>query len=63
MSIWDRFKYAFCLNVILIGIGIVIAMIFQLDVGETLFSEKIFYPLLLVGFFAAPVFAKYIKYK
>ena len=63
MTIWDRFKYAFFLNVLLVGVGCVIAMIFELDIGETLFSDKIFYPLLLVGFFASPVFAKYIKLK
>ena len=63
MTIFNRLKYAFFLNVALLGVGVVIAMIFNLDIGETIFSEKIFYPLLIVGFFVAPFLEKHIKFK
>jgi hypothetical protein len=63
MTIFQRFKYAWALNVLLVGVGVVIAMIFRLDIGETIFSGKIFYPLLIVGFLLAPIFEKYLKYK
>jgi hypothetical protein len=63
MTILNRLKYAFFLNVLILGVGVVIAMIFSLDIGETLFSGKIFYPLLVVSFLVSPVLEKYIKFK
>jgi len=63
MTIINRLKYAFFLNVIILGVGVVIMMIFSLDIGETLFSGKIFYPLLVVSFFAAPFLERFLKFK
>jgi hypothetical protein len=63
MTIMNRLKYAFILNVLMLGIGVVIAMIFSLDIGETLFSAKVFYPLLIVSFIAAPLLERFLKFK
>ena len=63
MTIINRLKYAFSLNVLMLGIGVVIAMIFSLDIGETLFSGKVFYPLLIASFIAAPFLERFLKFK
>lgn len=63
MTIFNRLKYAFFLNVLILGIGVVIAIIFSLDIGETLFSGKVFYPLLVASLFVAPFLEKYMKLK
>jgi len=63
MTILNRLKYAFFLNVIILGVGVVIAMIFSLDIGETLFSGKIFYLLLVAGFLLSPFLEKHMKFK
>jgi hypothetical protein len=51
------------MNVILVGVGVVIAMIFSLDIGEVLFSGKVFYPLLAVSFLTAPLLERHLKFK
>jgi hypothetical protein len=48
---------------IFVGVGVVIAMIFSLDIGEVLFSGKVFYPLLAVSFLAAPLLESHLKFK
>ena len=63
MTIFNRLKYAFFLNVLILGIGVVIAMIFSLDIGETLLSGKVFYPLLVANLLVAPSLEKYLKLK
>ena len=63
MTIFNRLKYAFFLNVLILGIGVVIATIFSLDIGETLFSGKVFYPLLVANLLVAPFLEKYLKLK
>jgi hypothetical protein len=63
MTILNRLKYAFVMNVIFVGVGVVIAMIFSLEVGEVLFSGKVFYPLLTVSFFVAPLLERHLKFK
>lgn len=63
MTILNRLKYAFVMNVIFVGVGVVIAMIFSLDIGEMLFSGKVFYPLFAVSFLAAPLFERHLKFK
>ncbi len=47
----------------MVGIGVVTAMIFSLDIGETLFSGKVFYPLLIASFIAAPFLESFLKLK
>jgi len=61
MTILNRLKYAFVVNMIIAGVGVVVAMIFSLDIGETLFSGKVFYPLLAVNFYASPLFEKFFE--
>jgi len=63
MTILNRLKYAFAMNVLFLGVGVVIAMIFSLDIGEMLFSEKVFYPLLVVSFLTAPLLERHLKFK
>lgn len=63
MEILNRLKYAFFMNVIILGVGVVIAMILGLDIGEVLFSGKVFYPLLVISFLIAPFLEKYLKFK
>jgi len=63
MTIFNRLKYAWFLSVAIIGAGVVIAMIFSLDIGETLFSAKVVLPLLVVAFFVSPFLEKYMKFK
>ncbi len=48
---------------LILGIGVVIAMIFSLDIGEALFSGKVFYPLLVANLLVAPFLEKYLKLK
>ncbi len=47
----------------MVGIGVVTAMIFSLDIGETLFSGKVFYHLLIASFIAAPFLERFLKFK
>jgi len=63
MTILNRLKYAFIMNMIFVGVGVVIAMIFSLGIGEVLFSGKVFYPLLAVSFLAAPLLESHLKFK
>lgn len=63
MTILNRLKYAFVMNVIFMGVGVVIAMFFSLDIGEVLFSGKVFYPLLAVSFLVAPLLERLLKFK
>lgn len=63
MTILNRLKYAFVMNVVFVGVGVVIALIFSLDIGEVLFSGKAFYPLLAVSFLVAPLLEKHLKFK
>ncbi len=63
MTILNRLKYAYFLNVLILGVGVVIAMIFSLDIGEIFFSPNLFYPLLVVSFLVAPLLEKYMKFK
>jgi hypothetical protein len=63
MTILNRLKYAWFLSVAIVGVGVVIAMIFSLDIGETLFSGKVVLPLLVVTFFISPFLEKYMKFK
>jgi len=63
LTIFNRLKYAFFLNVLILGIGVVIATIFSLEIGETLFSGKVFYPLLVANLLVAPFLEKYLKLK
>ncbi len=63
MTILNRLKYAFAMNVIFVGVGVVIAMIFTLDIGEVLFSGKVFYPLLAVSFLVSPLLERHLKFK
>ncbi len=48
---------------LILGIGVVIAMIFSLDIGEALFSGKVFYPMLVANLLVAPFLEKYLKLK
>jgi hypothetical protein len=63
MTILNRLKYAWFLSVTIVGVGVVIAMIFSLDIGEMLFSGKVVLPLLVVTFFVAPFLEKHMKFK
>jgi len=63
MTILNRLKYAFVMNVLFVGVGVVIAMIFSLDLGEVLFSEKLFYPLLVASLLVAPLLERHLKFK
>jgi hypothetical protein len=63
MTILNRLKYAFVMNVIFAGIGVFIAMIFSLDIGEVLFSGKVFYPLLAISFLVAPLLERHLEFK
>ncbi len=63
MTILNRLKYAFFMNVLILGVGVVIAMILSLNIGAILFSGKVFYPLLAVNFIVSPLFEKYLKFK
>ena len=63
MTFLNRLKYAFAMNVLFMGVGVVAAIIFSLDIGEVLFSGKVFYPLLAVSFLVAPLFEKHLKFK
>jgi len=45
----------------MMGIGVVITMIFSLDIGETLFSGKVFYPMLAVSSLVSPFLERYMK--
>ena len=40
MTILNRLKYAFVINVIFAGLGVVVAMIFSLVIGELLISNQ-----------------------
>lgn len=51
------------MNVLFLGVGVVAAIIFSLDIGEVLFSGKVFYPLLAVSFLVAPLLEKHLKFK
>jgi hypothetical protein len=63
MTIFNRLKYALFMSVAIIGLGMVIDMIFKLDLGDKLFSDIFIYPLLLVTFCISPIIEKYIKFK
>jgi hypothetical protein len=63
IAILNRLKYAFVMNVIFVGVGVVIALIFSLYIGEVLFSGKVFYPLLAVSFLVAALLEKHLKFK
>ena len=51
------------MNVLFVGVGVVIAMIFCLDIGEVLFLGKVFYPMFAVSFLAVPMFERHLKFK
>jgi hypothetical protein len=42
MTFLNRLKYVFVMNVIFVGVGVVTAIIFGLEIGEVLFSGKVF---------------------
>ena len=63
MTIPNRLKYAFFVSVVILGVGVVIAMIFGLDIGEVLFSGKVFYAMLAVSFLVAPLLEKHLKFR
>ena len=63
MRMLNRLKYAFFVNVVILGVGVVIAMIFGLDIGDMLFSGKVFYPLLAINLLIAPFLEKYLKFR
>ncbi len=63
MTFLNRLKYAFAMNVLFLGVGVVAAIIFSLDIGEVLFSEKVFYPLLAASFLVAPLLEKHLRFK
>ena len=66
MGHWKRFMYAFFLSVSVIGVLTVVEMIlavseFQTRIGEFVYSEYFFVPLLVVAYLVTPLIARRMK--
>ena len=63
MTFFYRIKYAFAMTVIVTLALTVVAILFSLDIGATVYSNYVFIPVFAISYIFVPVIDRYIKYK
>ncbi len=59
-SVWVDHRFT---SVVFVGVGVVVAMILSLDIGDVLFSGKIIFALLAASYLVAPLLERHLKFK